>query len=142
MSSQLLSCLVLVDTGLVGQEISKHGEGCFHRSVLENLVADLIRPHRVDRLAMVPWLLLLLPVARRSGLALATRLVVSAVGVVLARRERVRVLVFSSEAVPFEEVPGTGWETSIAAHAAGDQAARQHVLSCWIGNGSKLIGTV
>lgn len=94
-----------------------------------DLLHDHCGGHRVDGLAVVPRLDLLGPVALRCGQRGPARLVVRPVGVMLARGKRVWVLVLRGDAVLLEKVPGARGEAAVAAHSAGDQAAR-HLCRC------------
>mmetsp|Transcript_50869 Transcript_50869/g.82249 ORF Transcript_50869/g.82249 Transcript_50869/m.82249 type:complete len:212 (-) Transcript_50869:34-669(-) len=58
----------------------------------------------------------------------AAGLVVGGVDVVLAWRERVRILGLSRKSVHFEEAPCAGREAAVAAHAALENAAGEHIL--------------
>jgi len=119
---------VVVNTGLVGEEISVHAEGNFNGSVGHDFSLNLLNAggDGVRRLAVVLGVLEQLLVAVGGGLnGAAGRL--GAVDVVLTRGESVGINSLRDKTSLVPEVPSGRWVATLAAVAAG-VAAANHIL--------------
>ena len=128
MPAELWTLDVLVNTRLVGQEILIDREGGLDRAMHHDFLFNVCGHDRVHRRAMELRALdgSLVALGRRPRGT--TRLVVRAIGVVLAWLEHVRVLGFGGQPVLLEEAPSARGVATVAPGAAGHAATRQHVL--------------
>ena len=135
---------MVVDSGLVGGEVSVNGEGSLDGAVGHDLGLDLgdLGRNAVDGVSNPSVSFVGSGVASNAGLlALGSWLrgtagLVLSGGVVVALGEGVRLAPFGGVVEPasdksgsFEEAPGSGRIASVAALAAGDSAAGKQVLS-------------